>query len=333
MIHGCKTLYVAQDSDNLSIWFVSSSDQLGYIRTTISNVAAASVPRPTLLLPAGKTTSFAPCILNSTMADGRVIWQRLISNDKFGNLTLLEQGSDLGLWRQKPFYSSDNSENFLVQSYSMTIKAFNGSGSTIRNALVQISSASAVTGILNGRTVTLTSVGNWYRADEQGALNFIVPTDSIASQVLVIGGIKDSKGIALKAGETVMDPTSKLMTKLGAKLDSFKSSDDLKNARTDQGAPLFDPKNMPIDDDLTQGLKCLRALHSAYTSLPADGSSSQKPNTPMHMVSLLASQSRALSMSLDDVGNWFMDGWHWVKQKWHEAKDWFVETAGWSLVS
>lgn len=318
-VHGCKSLQVAQDGENLSIWFTSNKYELGYIRTTACDTAASNnLPKPVLLLPEGRATSFAPLITGPSPSDasGQPIWQRVVANDSFGNLTLLEQGSDRGLWRRKPFYSNDDSSLYHVKSYSMTIKAFDASGSPVKDGSIQVSSASAVTGLLNGGAVTLTAAGDWYKADGQGTLNFIIPAESIASQALTITGLQDSQGGTLQIEKVVFDPANKPLTKLGSTLESLKSGNDLKNVKTQTGKPLFDSSNMPSDEDLSHGLDCLKTLHAAYTDLPSDGSA--------------VSGASALSASATPYGfmDWAMDAWNWITEKIHEAVDWFVETAG-----
>ncbi|KAL2002673.1 hypothetical protein VTN02DRAFT_6208 [Thermoascus thermophilus] len=324
-VHGCKSLKVAQDGEDLSIWFTSNKYELGYIRTTARDAAASNnLPKPVLLLPEGRATSFAPLITGPSPSDplGQPIWQRIVSNDSFGNLTLLEQGSDRGLWRRKPFYSNDDSSLYHVKSYSMTIKAYDASGSPVKDGSIQVSSASAVTGLLNGGAVTLTAVGDWYKADGQGTLNFIIPAESIASQALTITGLQDSQGGTLQIEKVVFDPASKPLAKLGSTLESLQSGSDLKNLKTQTGKPLFDSSNMPSDEDLSHGVECLKTLHAAYTDLPSDGSA--------------VSGASVLSASATPYGfmDWAMDAWHWITEKIHEAVDWFVETAGkvWKFV-
>ncbi|KAK2758180.1 hypothetical protein FQN54_004024 [Arachnomyces sp. PD_36] len=333
-IHGCKTLEVAQDSEFLSIWFTSSTGQLGYIRTTRSDVTGLKLPKPILLLPAGKTTSFSPSISGASTEDGQIVWQTIVSNDKYGNLTLLEQVSDLGLWRKKPFYCNDDATASPVQSYSMTIKAFESNGSPTPNASIQLKAASAVSGILNGSTVTLKPGGDWYTMDPQGTLNFIVPTESIASQSLTITGIKDSKGDVLSSEIVVFDPTKRSMDKLGSQLDSFRSYSELKNAKTQKGTPLFDSDNMPHDEALEQGLNCLKTLHGACATLPSDGSSTSKSAATAQVPSLGSRSLDTSHSSQSDVGDFFMDAWHWISEMAHEAVDWLVDTAGkvWKFV-
>ncbi|KAF2835860.1 hypothetical protein M501DRAFT_1007694 [Patellaria atrata CBS 101060] len=260
-VHGRKTLEVAQDTDVLPIWFTSNSDQLGHIRTNVSDVTARQIPDPVLLLPAGQSTSFAPAISRTVIFDNDVVCH---------------------------FYSSDDAIKYEVKSYSITLKAFNDDDSPVPNASVQVSSASAITGILNGSAVTLSSTGYWYLVDSQGMLNFIVLTESIASQVLTISGIKNSKDDILKADQVVFDLSRNPIDSLGAKLDSLQSTEDLKDATTQNGKPLFDPNNMPSDDDSKQGLSYLKSPHGAYFSL------------------------------LDEL----MDGWQWVKEKTEDAIDW-----------
>lgn len=118
----------------------------------------------------------------------------------------------------------------------MTIKAFDPSGSPVVNASVQLAAASAVTGIMNGSSTSLTSAGDWYPADREGVVNLIVPTIGLGFQSITIGGIQDCAGTPLQVDKVVLDLTKNAMGKLGTKLDSFKSFADLKGASTQNGS-------------------------------------------------------------------------------------------------
>lgn len=93
-------------------------------------------------------------------------------------------------------------------------------------------------GYLNGSAVTLTTNENWYSTDTQGTLNFIIPTESLASQVLTISGLRDFKGVDINVPLAIFDPTKGTMNKMGSNLNSFQDSGDLKRAKTHKEEPL-----------------------------------------------------------------------------------------------
>ncbi|RAQ76530.1 hypothetical protein COH20_010367 [Aspergillus flavus] len=313
-IQGCKSPKIVQDDNLLSIWFTSGIDQLGYIRATVTELADKALQRPVLLMTAGESTSFAPLIIKPCSRRGDVAWQTLVSNDYYGNLTLLEQATDQGLWRAKPYYSNDETEIYPVESFSMTITAFDKDHSPLRDSSVHISAASAVTGLLNGRAVTLTGSGFWYKADSEGMLNLIIPTKGIASQSLTIDSIQNADGDTLVTERTLLDPNRKVMNRLEEKLKSFRSIEDLKDARTEDGELLFNPNDMPSDEDLQNGLQSFHLLCEAYNQLPADGSSPE--------------------IRPEGWFDWAAEAWNWVKDRFRDARDWFVDTAGkvWKFV-
>ncbi|KAL3422840.1 Vegetative incompatibility protein HET-E-1-like protein 20 [Phlyctema vagabunda] len=353
-MRGCKSLVVAQDKKDISIWFTTNDDQLGYLRSSTVDFKSPQLREPVLLLPKGSSTSFSPLLTSPTADAGNVYWQMLVSNDRDGNLTLLEQGSDLGLWRRKPFYSNDTAENMPIKSFSITVKAIDGKNAPIKNASVKISSSSAVTGLLNGTSATLSPSSVWFDTDDQGTLNFVIPTESIASQVLSLEGIKGSDGKELLTKIKTIDPTQRCMEKLGAKLDELDNVDKLRTATTQSGNPLFSMEAMPSNEDLRDGLKSLKQLHSVYSSLPSDGSRIVEPNAKSKPASNFVSDSIATSACVrtsfiapqssailpatgsivGSIEDWLMDKWHWITENAEKVGKWFVDTSGrvWKFV-
>jgi len=339
--NGCKSLVVAQDRKDLSIWFTSTVDELGYIRCDTTNFSSGRLPDPVLLLPKGSSLSFSPLLSGPKTIGKGIYWQTMIYGDRDGNLSLLEQGSDLGLWRKKPFYHNDTANNQPIKSYSITIKAIDEKGSPLKNSSIELSSASAVTGLLNGLAVTLTSSSDWFDTDDQGMLNFIIPTESLASQVLSLEGLRDISGKDIPVQQAIVDPTRRSMGELGAKLQALDDVEKLKAATTQSGKPLFSADNMPSDSDLKAGLQGLKDLHGAYATLPANGKPIAKPKAQASATTikgktitaprLQASGSVSLPSSgsvLDDTEDWFMDKWNWVTEKIEEVGEWVVEFAG-----
>jgi hypothetical protein len=321
-IQGCKSLKVAQDpSGHLSIWFTTTKDELGYIRTNLESLSSGVLPKPELLLPSGEATFIAPLITGPSTVEGDV-WQILIAGDNKGSLTLLEQASDLGLWRQKPFYSHDDESLYEVPSYSVTIRALDETGAPVRDGSVEMTAASGVTGQLNGEQVTLGQFSDWYATDFEGVLNLIIPTESIASQTLTITALKDSNGQRLNTSSMVFDPSKKVVDRLNDKIDDIASIEQLKEQKTQSGELLFDTSDMPSDEDLTNGLGCLRELRKAHKELSENG---DLKYNDIPITALRAAP--AAPAALDPLGL-VMDAWNWIKHKISEAAVWIVKKTG-----
>ena len=78
-----------------------------------------------------------------------------MSTDSQGRLSLLEQSSDLGLWRTTPFFAPSATESTAVQSYTVTIKAKLENGEAASNAQLFVWASSTVSALVNGTNVLL----------------------------------------------------------------------------------------------------------------------------------------------------------------------------------
>ena len=95
----------------------------------------------------------------------------------------MEQSSDLGLWKTTPFYAPTSSKSTPVKSYTVTVKAKIKNDQPAGNAQLFISSSSAVTALTNSCNLYFSREPAWFLCDAEGALDFIIPTDSLTSQV------------------------------------------------------------------------------------------------------------------------------------------------------
>jgi hypothetical protein len=311
---------VAQDSNSVSLWFKTSRRELGYVRTSADKFSSG---KPALLLPEGSTSSFSACVTTPDPLNGNVTRQMLISNDSGGHLSLLEQSSDLGLWRSTPFYAPSSTKSTPVQSYTVTVKAKNKSGQAANNASLFVSASSTVSALLNGTNILLTKEPAWLECDTQGSLDFIIPTNSLSSQVITVEAMRSSNGQRLDFARKSFDPTAKVMAKMVSKVQHLASGQDLLSAKTDSGENLI-PANAQVDlKDLDEARKHLLEVGRAYQTLDATSDKpvlhSRAPAQPM--VAMAVHQP-------EDLGDLLMDGWTWVKEKASEAVEWGVKQAG-----
>lgn len=305
------SLEVTEDGSHNTLWFTNKSGELGYIRAQENDFSNG---QSALLLPANMASSFTVCTAQPSDTNGNVAWQMLIANDRRGNLTLLQQASDTGLWRPEPFYSPSSTENYEIESYTISMKVHSEDGLPLVSGQAFIASASAVDATLNGLRCTLNPDGAWYDIDETGSLDFIVPTQSLGGQSLEIIQLKDQEGnaVALKKSKDsfVYDPSLKPMLKMQSKIAAMKDSKDL--------AKLAGPS--VASEDLNQAFTCLKQLGTAYQGMPRDGTS-----TLLKGAKRASSIAEATSAQVQDVS---MDWWHWLKQKIGGAVNWAVNTAG-----
>ena len=178
MFQSLKSLLVAEDRSAVSVWFTNKHEELEYLRGTDADLQHGIA---SLLVPQGQASSFAACISSPDLPTGSNTRQLLITNDTQGNLLLLEQSSDIGLWRKTPLYAPSSAVCTEVSSYTITIKASDTRQEPISRGWVLISAASTVSAIVNGRNVLVTQAAEWYETDSKGSLDFIIPTDSLGA--------------------------------------------------------------------------------------------------------------------------------------------------------
>ncbi|KAH8802584.1 hypothetical protein F5884DRAFT_683783 [Xylogone sp. PMI_703] len=319
LFKSAQELIISQDSTALSIWASNQSGQLGYSHTTtdaISNLEGV------LLLDEGLATSFAASVSRPVAANGNSYsWQSIVSVDNSGNLTLLQQCLDTGIWRNEPFYVASTTSNVPVQCYTITLQAFDSQGMVLTNGTVQVSSSSQATAVLNGSSVTLTTSSSTFQLDAEGELAFIIPTSGVTGQTLTFAKLVDATGQDTGLSPVTVDPTGKVFSVFAG----IENGSQLANATTQAGKPLYDGVEPPSSSDLDQAVTCFHTAHDAYLNL--SGNSAQQK---------LASTRHApiRELEAESIGNELMDGFHWIKSKVDEAEDWVIEKigSGWQFV-
>jgi hypothetical protein len=302
-----RSLDVTEDGGYNTVWFTNRSGELGYIRAEQNNFSAG---QSALVLPANQATSFAVCTAQPSTTNGNVVWQMLFSNDRNGNLALLQQASDTGLWRSEPFYIPSNTENYEVESYTITLKIQSDDEMPLISGKAYIASASAVEATLNGRNYTLDPDGAWYDVDETGSLDFIVPTDSLGGQSLEVTKLKNGEGKTVPMPSFVYDPAMKPMQKMQDKLSVMKSGSELNSLVS----------GTVSKKELDSALDCFRTLGTAYKSMPRNGTS-----TLLKGAKRASAVAEATSVKVKDVA---MDWWQWLKNKVSDAVDWVISKSG-----
>lgn len=321
MFKDIRQLSVAQDKEDVTIWFRTPIGELGYTRTKSGNLAGDAVS--SLLLPAGSSSTFAPAVTGPSDLTGQAVRQMVISNDRQGNLMLIEQSDDVGLWRKTPFFAPSKSTPTELKSYTVTIKASDADKRPLSNGSVLISATASVSVILNGQNTLLTRVPSWYDCDQGGSLDFIVPSDSLGSQGLRIESLKNQTGDILDFDYTEYDPAAKPMAKLAQKLASLELK-DFKTLQTSTGEQLFDADVQKDEKTMTSAKECLGSITQAYSKVT-------KPQTVSKLsanTSTTATLVNAAKSASNDFGDTLMDAWFWVREMVDKATEWVVDTAG-----
>jgi hypothetical protein len=317
LFQSCRQLTIAQEGSRLAIWTVNSADELGYMRTDRAQFHKGT---PVLLLPAGQASTFQPLLQETPGAESSVTVQSLIINDSQGNLSMLTQASDTGLWQNEPLYVSDSRKTYEISSYTTRILLRDEHGAAVKSGRAFITTAAMAQATCNGRRVNLTQSGTWFLADESGEITFITPTRDIGTPAMTVEKLKTANGQDLILKPVIVDPAKKVLDRLSHINENY----DFNNATTQSGKKLFESGSAPDKETLKSAASCFKQLNMAYTALPDNGAS-------------IATAAGALSVNsatiitrtaLEKVGDVLWDAWHYIEQKIKDVRDWIVEKVG-----
>ena len=300
-----SSLRVAQDQDQVTVWSLSQLGELGYMRTTLANFRNGVAGITTSLLPKGQVSSYSAAvsapkkpISGSQLAPAGPVSQTLVTNDNSGNLNVLQQASDTGLWDAHPLYLADTAKALEVSSYSFTMQGFENNKKVANAGLITISASAQTDAIVNGKNMTLATDPTDYKLDASGELSVIVSTASLSAQSLTISGLKSSNGTSMSFSSFTYDPSAKVIDALS----KITSKETLMGAKTKSGN-LVDPSLSTGDQD------------AAVTAI-----------SQMVQVSKdIRSGAQTATSSTKSAAN---DFWHYCRQKATEAGSWIVKKLG-----
>lgn len=303
---GARELHVSQAGRNLSLFCINAQDELAFLTTTLASLRSA---RAAPILPAGSVTSYC-ALLAATKGS---VHHSLICNDSAGNLTFVQQALDTGIWRHEPFFVEASGEMTPFESYTTTVTVRDAQKNPFINGRVQIQTSSMLPVIINGRSTFLSPAGAWYDLDNAGELGMIIPTKTITSQPITIKGLRDANAKAIELPETMIDPASKVVSRMSS-LDSEKALLD---------SNLWEGSSQPSGDDLKAAAKCFSAMKEALKELPKDGK----------QVAKFALAANGTPSNAIKTGNIFMDAFLWVRSKVKQATNWIIRKAGMSKLT
>lgn len=275
---------------------------------------------PVLLLPAGQASTFQPLLQEAQGAEGAVLVQSLIINDSQGNLSMLTQASDTGLWQNEPLYVSDSRKTYEISSYTTRILLRDEHGAALKSGRAFITAAAVAQATCNGRRVNLSQSGSWFPADDSGEITFITPTRDIGTPAMTVEKLKNGSGQDMTFKSVIVDPAKKVLDRLSHINENY----DFSNALTQSGKKIFDGGSAPSKETLKSAASCFKQLNMAYTALPDNGAS-------------IATAAGALSVKsavlitrtvLEEIGDVLWDAWHYIEERIKDVRDWIVEKVG-----
>ena len=320
-----RQLSVVQDQQDVTIWFRNVKGELGYTRTKSSSLADKTASISSMLLPAEMSSAFAPVVTAPSKITGNSVRQMVISNDRYGNLMLIEQSDDIGLWRKTPFYKPSRSVPSELKSYTVTIKAKDQTGNVLSYGGVRISSSSTLSVILNGHNTLLTTVPTWFDCDQGGSLDFIIPSDSLGAQELRIEQLRLQSGKILPFTQQRYDPSAKPMAVLAEKIREADTPEKLASLKTQSGESLIDAHVRGDHETMEAAHRCLGVITRAHGDLV----SSSSADRPLLGTASVAGQAVVTTSNAShSTGDMLMDGLFWLRERVEDVVDWVVEKAG-----
>ncbi|KAL2679041.1 hypothetical protein Neosp_009797 [[Neocosmospora] mangrovei] len=309
---GARDLHVSQTETHVSLFAFNARDELAFLTAKIDDLENA---RAAPILPSGSATSFTALI----SATNKAFQHSVVCNDERGNLALLQQALDTGIWRHEPFYVESSGEMTPFESYTVNITAMDSNKNPVINGKVKLQVPSILPVIINGRTTMLTSGGSWHSLDNAGEIGLIIPTKSITSQPITVQGLRNAAPKTLEMASVKIDPARKVLSRMSS-LDSEKA---LLDAKTPDGQSIWGEGPRPTQDDIKNASTCFAAIKDAYKTLPNDGS-----------VVVRSEPVVSIKSGPQWTGNLFMDAFLWLRLKAQKVKDWIVRKAGevWEFV-
>jgi hypothetical protein len=229
---GLKDIHVSPSQDSLTIWYTTIANGVHYYSAPM---AALNTGQLIQLLDDGEGGQIST-ILVVKEAHGELLVNTLISADQNGSLTLLQCGSDTGIWQPVPFFVPSASNNMEVPSFTLRFQAKSDDpNQPVENCQLHITASGSVEAFSNGDSATLDQEGRWYQADNFGVVSVIISTSDMASFTFQVDLFQAQGQYATPVTSIVLNPNAKLNTKLMA----IKTGDDLLNAKTQTGEPLI----------------------------------------------------------------------------------------------
>ncbi|RSL98350.1 hypothetical protein CEP52_010361 [Fusarium oligoseptatum] len=314
---GLNDMHTVQEGDSLTLWFTTSSNAAYYYSTS-----AKSLDQGTLipLLPEGQGGQLSSMIHTST--DGSTLVKSLVSVNETGNLTMLQQASDTGMWTTHPIYVTADGDNIEVDSFAIRIRAVSSQPTSENEYTAACSlhlSASGYARVLrNGRADALHQDGEWFSTDHTGTITLMVPAADISCHTITIDKFKAPNDHVISLNTPLLNPSSKL----AAKLSDIKTADDLLNAKTQSGKHLIAPGSLS-KDDANKVAPMIHSLSELHKTLESQGGISEETDKSSSSETSPWDIFQFIFEKVKDVVEWIVEK---VGDVWHFVCEWAGKT-------
>ena len=138
-------------------------------------------------------------------------------------------------------------------------------------------------------------------------------------QPLQISQCRSADGSELSIGGTSIDPSAKVLKKL----ETLSTPEGIENAKTKDGKSLWEGVEKPSMNDIKCAASCFSAITKAHAELPSNGT--KVVQDTVRAAKRIRTETGGF---IEDVEDFFMDGFNWIKEKATDAINWVIEKAG-----
>ncbi|PVF91371.1 hypothetical protein CPB86DRAFT_878560 [Serendipita vermifera] len=325
---GIKDIHTAQSGNAVTVWYTTGSDAAYYYSASTSSMGNGRLVQ---LLRDGAGGQISG-LLSSKNKDNLLV-NTLLSVNESGDLTILQQASDTGMWESHPFFIPATTENLEIPSFTIRIQAHPDTVAPQGNTLgcqLHLTASGFVRVQSNGRTAVLDRNGAWYQADHTGTVTIIIATTDISCCTLQVDKFKAPKHDEIPLNVPVLAPSSKLNHKLA----QIKDGKDLLDATTQSGKKLIEPGTVPLEEanEVASMIKALSEEHRIMTqpeniSRPGTQrptSSSRREGEIVHIAGKLSDDPNIVWVTTGDSSG---SPWDYFLYLFEKAKD----IASWAL--
>jgi hypothetical protein len=338
---GIKDIHNAQSGDAITVWYTTGADAAYYYSASTSSMSDGLLVQ---LLPDGAGGQISGLLLSKN-DDNTTLVNTLLSVDEMGDLTILQQASDTGMWESHPFYVPATTDNLEIPSFTVRIKAHTdvmGPEERISGCQLHLSTSGFVRVQSNGRTATLDQNGAWYQADHSGTVTIIIATTDMSCHTLQVDKFQTQGYDEIALDVPVLVPSCKVNEKLAG----ISSGQDLLNATTQTGESLIDPGTVS-NEDADNAASMISALNKEQITMgqlanagqpgpQLPSSTSRRGGKVVYVAGCLPKDPRILGMlATAESSDFFKSPWDFflfLFEKAEEVVSWFLQRVGESLV-
>lgn len=331
---GLKDIHVSTLGDELRVWYTTKANGAHYYTTKIS---ALSKGRLVPLLADGQGGQISGLLSLRPRDRQDLPVSSLVSVRNHTDLLLLQQDPKSGVWEQFPFFHF-KADTKVIEVYGYTLrlqaKALSDSGNSdsvpdetlVPTCWLRVSSSGVIRCIINGRTASLNTTGQWFQTDAQGVLNIVFATEDASCYKLRTEAFRPAKTSETSSSVHLLDvPTLDPTRKIVRRLDGINTEQDLRAAKTQSGELLITKAS---DDDVKKAATAIQLLREQIKYFDNEDEKSFKAYKNNVLTREQDTETIAHFLSWDDFTHWAGEKLKWLYDNVKEGWNWLVDKIG-----